>query len=103
MFNRHPGMRADEQPDPRDEEEPEGAGPGPQGGADHHLGHGGPLQLPLLRPGAALATACSWRQQIGTRRGSPVVRRPSTAEAPPTGENHPFSKMAVTFEPLIGF
>ena len=38
-----------------------------------------------------------------TRRGSPVDRRPSTAEAPPTGEIHPFSKMAVTFEPLIGF
>ena len=38
-----------------------------------------------------------------SRRGSPVDRRPSTAEAPPTGEIHPFSKMAVTFEPLIGF
>ena len=38
-----------------------------------------------------------------TRRGSPVDRRPSTAEAPPTGEIHPFSKIAVTFEPLIGF
>ena len=38
-----------------------------------------------------------------TRRGSPVDRRPSTAEAPPRGEIYPFSKMAVTFEPLIGF
>ena len=57
----HPGVRADEQPDPRDEEEPEGAGPGPQGGADHHLGHGGPLKLALLRPGAALGTVYSWR------------------------------------------
>ena len=37
-----------------------------------------------------------------TRRGSPVDRRPSTAEAPPKGEIHPFSKMAITFEPLIG-
>ena len=37
------------------------------------------------------------------RRGSPVDRRPSTAEAPPRGEIHPFSKMAVTFEPLIRF
>ena len=35
--------------------------------------------------------------------GSPVDRRPSTAEAPPTGDIHPVSKMAVTFEPLIGF
>ena len=33
-----------------------------------------------------------------TRRGSPVDRRPSTAEAPPIGKIHPFSKMAVTFE-----
>ena len=38
-----------------------------------------------------------------TRRGSPVDCRPSTAEAPPIGKIHPFSKMAVTFEPLIGF
>ena len=38
-----------------------------------------------------------------TRRGSLVDRRPSTAEAPPTGKIQPFSKMAVTFEPLIGF
>ena len=38
-----------------------------------------------------------------TRRGSLVDRRPSTAEAPPIGKINPFSKMAVTFEPLIGF
>ena len=38
-----------------------------------------------------------------TRRGCPVDRRPSTVEAPPIGEIHPFSKMAVTFEPLIRF
>ena len=38
-----------------------------------------------------------------TRRSSPVYRRPSTAEAPPIGKIHPFSKMSVTFEPLIGF
>ena len=29
--------------------------------------------------------------------------RPSPAEAPPIGKIHPFSKMAVTFEPLMGF
>ena len=39
----------------------------------------------------------------GTRRGSPVDRRPSTAEAPPIGKIHPFSKKAVTFEPLMRF
>ena len=38
-----------------------------------------------------------------TRRGSPVDRRPSTAEAAPIGKIHPFSKMAITFEPMIGF
>ena len=38
-----------------------------------------------------------------TRRGSPVDRRPSTAEAPPIGKIHPFCKMAITFDPLIGF
>ena len=32
-----------------------------------------------------------------------VDRRPSTAEAAPRGEIHPFSKMAVNFEPLIKF
>jgi hypothetical protein len=40
---------------------------------------------------------------VKTRRGSPVDRRPSTAEAPPIGKIHPFRKMDVTFEPLIGF
>ena len=38
-----------------------------------------------------------------TRWSSPVDRRPSTAEEPPIGEIHPFSKMTVTFEPLVGF
>ena len=32
-----------------------------------------------------------------------VDRRPSPAEAPPIGKIHLFSKMAVTFEPLVGF
>ena len=36
-----------------------------------------------------------------TRRGSPVDCRPSTAEAPPIGKIHPFSKMAVILEPVI--
>ena len=30
-------------------------------------------------------------------------RRPSPNEAPPIGKIHPFCKMAVTFEPLMGF
>ena len=30
-------------------------------------------------------------------------RRPPSAEAPPIGKIHVFSKMAVTFEPLTGF
>ena len=38
-----------------------------------------------------------------TRRGSPVDRRPSTAEAPPIGKIRHFSQTAVTFEPLMGF
>ena len=38
-----------------------------------------------------------------TRQGSPVDRRPSTDEAPPIGKINPFSKMAVTFEPLMRF
>ena len=42
-------------------------------------------------------------QVYQTRWGSPGDRRPSTAEAPPIGKIHPFSKMALTFEPLIGF
>ena len=37
---------------------------------------------------------------ITTRRGSPVGRRPSTAEALQISKINPFSKMAVTFEPL---
>ena len=35
---------------------------------------------------------------LETRQG-----RPSTDEAPPIGKMHPFSKMAVTFEPLMRF
>ena len=38
-----------------------------------------------------------------TRRGSPVDRRPSPAEVSPIGQIFPFSKMAITFEPLMGF
>ena len=38
-----------------------------------------------------------------TSRGSPVDRRPSTTEATPIGKINPFSKMAVTFKPLMGF
>ena len=38
-----------------------------------------------------------------TKRGSSVDRRPSTDEARPIGKIHPFSKMAITFEPLMGF
>ena len=38
-----------------------------------------------------------------TRRGSPVDRRPSNAEAPPIGKINPFSKMTVTCVPLMGF
>ena len=38
-----------------------------------------------------------------TRRGSPVDRRPSAAEAPPVGKIDPFSKMTVSFEPLMVF
>ena len=40
---------------------------------------------------------------VKTRRGSPVDRRPSTAETPPIGKIRHVSKMAVTFEPLMGF
>ena len=40
---------------------------------------------------------------IKTRRGSPLDCRPSPAEASPIGQIYPFSKMAVTFEPLMGF
>ena len=31
----------------------------------------------------------------------PVDNRPSTAEAPPIGKIHPFSKIAVTLEPVM--
>ena len=31
----------------------------------------------------------------------PVYCRPSTDEAPPIGKNHPFSKIALTFEPVM--
>ena len=34
---------------------------------------------------------------------SPVDCRPSTAEAPPIGKIHPFSKIAVTVEPVMQF
>ena len=30
----------------------------------------------------------------------PVDNRPSTAEAPPIGKIHPFSEIALTFEPV---
>ena len=40
---------------------------------------------------------------LRTRQGSPVNRRPSTAEAPPIGKIRPFSELAVTFEPLMEF
>ena len=33
----------------------------------------------------------------------PVDNRPSTAEAPPIGKIHPFSKIAVTLEPVMQF
>ena len=33
----------------------------------------------------------------------PVNNRPSTAEAPPIGKIHPFSKIAVTLEPALRF
>ena len=44
------------------------------------------------------------QQQIRNkiRGGSPIDRRTSTAEAPPIGKIHPFSKMPVTFKPMIG-
>ena len=57
-----------------------------------HLGETFPTVLQILR---------SILRQ--TRRGSPIDRRPSTAEAPPRGKIHPFSKMTVTFDPVIGF
>ena len=38
----------------------------------------------------------NYRIFFKTRWGSPVDHRPSTAEAPPIGKNHTFSKIAVT-------
>ena len=43
------------------------------------------------------------QKKLKTRQGSPVDCRPSTAEAPPIGKIHHFSKMTVTFEPVMGF
>ena len=40
---------------------------------------------------------------IKTRWGSPVDCRPSSAEAPPIGRIYPFSKIAVTLEPVMQF
>ena len=37
------------------------------------------------------------------KRGSPVDRRPSTAEAPPMCKIHPFSKNVVTLESVMQF
>ena len=38
---------------------------------------------------------------LKTRRGSPVDNRLSIAEAPPIGKINPFSKIAVTLEPVM--
>jgi hypothetical protein len=38
-----------------------------------------------------------------TRWGSPFDRRPSSAEAPAIGKIHPFSKITITFEPVMRF
>ena len=35
------------------------------------------------------------------KTGSPIDRKPFTAEGPPIGKIHPFSKMAKTLEPVI--
>ena len=59
-----------------------------------------------LCPGVTLCSVLFLTIEVvssSTRRGSPVARRPSTVEAPPRVKIHPFSKMAVTFEPLIWF
>ena len=48
----------------------------------------------------ALEELCLFKR---TRRGSAIDRRPSTAEAPPIGKIYPFSKMAVTFKPVMRF
>ena len=34
---------------------------------------------------------------------APLIVDPSTAEAPPIGKIHPFSKMSITFKPLMRF
>ena len=49
-----------------------------------------------MNDGGDFRTAPATAGLLKTRRGSPDDRRPSTAEAPPTGEIHPFSKIAVT-------
>ena len=51
----------------------------------------------------SLQTVSADNRCTETRRSSPVDRRPSTAEAPPIGQTHPFSKIAVTFEPVVQF
>ena len=58
---------------------------------------------PILVKKFAGTLAPSRDSLLETRRGNPFDRRPSTAEAPPIGKIHPFSKMSVTFEPLLGF
>ena len=43
-----------------------------------------------------------WRRfYTKARRVSTVDRRPSTDEAPPIGKTHPFSKITITFEPVM--
>ena len=43
------------------------------------------------------------QKKLKSRQGSPVDRRTSTAEAPPIGKIHHFSKITVTFKPVMGF
>ena len=63
------------------------------------MSDGGDCRAAPATPGLLI----SWIVEIyETRWCSPVDSRPSTAEAPPIGKIHPFSKMAATFEPLIG-
>ena len=49
--------------------------------------------LPHLQVGESIG------KYLHTKRGSPVDRKPSTAEAPAIGKIQPFSKVAVTLEP----
>ena len=56
-----------------------------------------------LRAGGVAPSGLGHGAAWETRRGSPVDRRPSPAEASPIGQINPFSEMAVTFEPLMGF